>query len=278
MMPVLIFFMRRLFILLCFISAERAMAQELFVYSEPASNMSAKSIGLRLNNYFMRQTLTRENMYQLQPEIMVGLSKKIMLHGEAFFSNMDKNFALEGGSFYAKYRFFSNDDVHSHFRMAAYGKIAVNNALVHHPAIDLNGHNSGYEAGIVATQLINKFAFSAGGSVVHALDNSNGHKFYLPEKNRNAVSYNVAIGKLMLPKEYVDYNQVNVNLMLEMLGQTNLATRNHFLDLAPSVQFIFLSKMRLDIGYRYAVIKDLQRLYDNSFFVRFEYNLFNAFK
>jgi hypothetical protein len=48
---------------------------------------------------------------------MVGVSKKIMLHGDLFFSNMNSNFGFKGGSVYVKYRFFSNDDVQKHFRM-----------------------------------------------------------------------------------------------------------------------------------------------------------------
>ena len=66
--------------------------------------------------------------------------------------------------------------------------------------------------------------------------------------------------------------------MVELLGQMNLHSNKSYLDLAPSVQFIFLSKMRLDIGYRFAMVKDLLRTAENGFLVRFEYNFFNVYK
>ena len=81
----------------------------------------------------------------------------------------------------------------------------------------------------------------------------------------------------MLPKEYTSYEQTNLNLMLEFLGQTNLKTGESFLDIAPSLQLIFHSRIRVDIGYRYALVKDLQRTAPSGGLLRFEYNIFNAF-
>ena len=81
----------------------------------------------------------------------------------------------------------------------------------------------------------------------------------------------------MLPKEYTSYDQLNMNLMLEMLGQTNIASGETFLDLAPSVQFIIKSRIRIDLGYRFALVKELQRTSNDGALIRFEYNLFNAF-
>src|SRR6185312_15955568 len=95
--------------------------QELYVFTEPASNMAAKSIGLRINNYILGETNHSKTDYHLIPEIMFGVSKKVMIHGDVFFSNRTQGFNAEGGSGYIKYRFLSNDDVQKHFRMAAFG-------------------------------------------------------------------------------------------------------------------------------------------------------------
>jgi hypothetical protein len=81
----------------------------------------------------------------------------------------------------------------------------------------------------------------------------------------------------MLPKEYTGYNQTNVNLMLELLGQVNMNTGYSFLDIAPSVQFIFLSKMRLDAAYRIPLVKDLTRTAPGGFLIRLDYYFFNAY-
>ena len=270
--------MKFLFSIFCCFNITALKAQELFVYSEPASNMATKSIGIRANNYLMRETATGNYSHSFAPEIMLGASKKLMLHGEAFFGYDISRFNFDGASFYAKYRFYSADEVHCHFRMAAYGKIASSDNPVTQPAIDLAGRNSGAEAGIVATKLMYKIAVSAGGSFVHAWDNSGNNKFVLGRGSRNAFNYNLSFGKLFLPKIYKTYRQVNLNGMLEGLGQTNAGTGRSFIDLAPSIQLIFFSRMRLDMGYRFPVLNSLSREQDRGFLLRLEYNFFNAYK
>ena len=263
--------------LLLLISILSGKAQELFTYTEPASNMAAKSIGLRLTGTLMYDSYEKSNSLHTMPEFMVGLSRKIMIHGVVFLSNRNKAFIGEGGSLYMKYRFFSVDDVHSHFRMALYGRYAVNNSDIHQQAIDLHGHNSGYEIGYVATKLINKTAVSASCSFIHAQDNSKNNEFVYPSSQRNAATFTMSVGKLMLPKAYTSYKQLNVNAMVELLGQTNLATGRTFVDVAPVLQFIVLSKMRIDMGYRICLDNTLFRTAPEGGLLRVEYNLFNAF-
>ena len=81
----------------------------------------------------------------------------------------------------------------------------------------------------------------------------------------------------MLPKEYTSYEQTNLNLMTEFLGQTNMSTGKTYLDIAPSVQLIFKSRMRVDLGYRFTLISELERTTPEGAFLRLEYNIFNAF-
>jgi len=268
--------MKKILSFLLVFAFAKVTAQELFVFTEPASNMAAKSAGIRLNNYWMKEKNGGRTNYHLLPEIMIGLSKKMMLHGEVFLSNRNDRFIAEGGSLYLKYRFFSMDDVHSHFRLAALGRYSYNNSGIHQQAIDFFGHNSGYEAGLVATKLINKAAMSAGVSYLHATDNG-VEKFIYSNSERNAVYYTLSFGKLMLPKEYSSYEQTNVNLMFEMIGQTNLGNNKTYFDLAPSLQFIFNSRMRFDLGYRFPVVDDLSRTADRGAVIKLEYNFFNAF-
>ena len=259
-------------------------AQELFTYTEPASNMAKGTLGFRLNSTLMKDEVELENNLQIIPEVMLGISKKWMIHLEGFLSDRglvtDRNNTLiaEGGSLYLKYRFYSIDEVHSHFRMAAFSRISINNSDVHQEAIDLNGHNSGYEMGFVATKLQHKIALSASLSLLHALDNKNEIDYRFPSKNRDAINYTFSLGKLLLPKTYKDYNQTNMNGMLEILCQTNINTGKTYVDAAPVLQFIFLSKMRADISYRFPLSNDLYRSASKGFLLRLEYNVFNAIK
>lgn len=252
-------------------------AQELFVFTEPASNMAAKSIGLRVNNGFLKNNETNKINYFLNPEIMWGVSRKTMAHVATFINNGAGNrFSINGASFYLKYRLLSVDDIHNHFRMSAFGKYAFNNSIINQAAIDLTGFNAGYEGGLVATQLINKVALSATSSITHAMNNG-AQKFPLNNNNRNALNYTFSIGKLILPKEYTNYKQTNLNLMLEILGQTNLGTGKTYLDIAPAVQVVINSRAIVDVGYRYGLITDLQRNFTKGVFIRLEYNIFNIY-
>jgi len=278
--------MRRLILVIFIFGFQSVAAQELFVFTEPASNMAAKSIGFRATNYLVDDDYSSNTVYMLMPEVMWGVSKKLMIHANVFLSNRKQvdgfitnpkqQFLLEGGSVYAKYRFYSADDVHSHFRMAVYTRYSFNNSHIHEYAINLTGGNSGYEGGLIATKLINKVAISASASFLHAQDNGS-KKFLFGNKSRNAVNYTLSVGKLMLPKEYTGFKQTNVNLMLEMLGQTNLNKGYSYLDIAPSVQFIFFSRIRFDAGYRYPLVTKLHRTASKGFLLRLEYNIFNAY-
>lgn len=267
--------MKKIPIIIFVFSFSKIYAQELFVFTEPASNMAARSIGIRMNNYLMKEKATNRHNYHLLPELMMGISRKIMLHGEMFLSNRNDKFVAEGGSIYLKYRLLSIDDVHSHFRLAVLARYSYNNSDVHQQAIDFFGHNAGYEGGLVATKLAHKVAVSAGASIMHATDNGK-EKFAYSNKERDALYYTLSVGKLMLPKEYTNYNQTNLNLMLELIGQANLGSNRTYLDLAPSIQFIFGSRARLDLGYRFALADELQRTSPNGFAAKVEYNFFNV--
>jgi hypothetical protein len=251
--------------------------QELFSATEPASNRAKGSIGFRVDNSIMNEINSSKTNYHLIPEIMVGVSKKIMIAGNVFFSNRNETFAREGGSLYARYRFFSRDAMQRHFRMAAFGRVSWNNSDIHQEEINMNGHNTGFETGIIATQLLKKVALSASVSYVNASDNGKGNKFVYGSKNERAINSTFSIGKLMLPKEYKDFRQTNLNLMVELLSQVNTGSGKYYIDIAPTVQFIVNSQSRIDIGYRRELSGTLLRTAPNGFFIRLEHNLFNLF-
>ena len=252
-----------------------ANSQELFVYSEPASNMPARSTGLRLTNWMMNEPNTGRMNYHLIPEVMWGVNKRLMLHAEGFISNRNGSLATEGVGAYAKYRFLSRDDVYRHFRAAAFARVATNNADVHQQTIQVNGHNTGYQAGLVATQLLHKTALSVTAYYEQALPNFGGNE--LPTGNADkAVNYILSAGRLILPRKYKSYDQTNVNLMAELIGQSLPQTGQHSVDIAPSIQFIFMSQARLDIGYRQQLYSNMLRTAPNGLLIRLEYLLFNT--
>lgn len=261
--------------LACF--ALQVQAQELFVYTEPASNVPARSLGLRLTQQIPMQKAGSAVGYQALPEIVWGASAKLMLHAEGFINNRGGTVGFDGASLYGKYRFYSRDDIHRHFRMAFFGRLSYNRGTIMQEAIDVNGQNSGMEWGWIGTKLIDRLAISGTVSWLNAFDNGSAQTKKWPSAYRDALGFSLSAGRLMLPTVYKDYDQVNLNLMLETLGQANLKNGEMFLDLAPSLQLIFKSRMRIDLGYRFAVVKDLDRPVKRMALLRFEYNIFNAF-
>ncbi len=244
--------------------------------TEPASNKPSRSISFRVDHSLMDELETAKINYHLIPEIMVGVSKTLMISGNVFISNRTSRLRAEGGSVYAKYRFLSNDRVQRHFSMAVFGRVSYNNSDIHQEEINLYGHNTGVEVGLVATQLLRKVALSSCVSYANAEDNGGGNKFIYGPENRRAVNYTFSVGKLMLPKEYASYKQTNLNLMVEFLSQVITGSGKYFIDIAPSLQFIVNSQSRLDIGYRKEISTSLIRTSPNGFFVRFEHTLFNV--
>jgi hypothetical protein len=251
-------------------------AQELYSATEPASNIASKSIVFRLDNSIMDEINSSKINYHLIPELGLGISKMLMVRANVFFSNRTEVFRMEGGSIYAKYRFLSRDAVQKHFRMAIYGRLSSNNSDVHQQEINMNGHNSGYELGLVATQLLRKVAVSSSLTLLRAKDNGKGNKFIYSNNEKKAMNYTFSIGKLMLPKEYRSYGQTNVNLMIECISQLNFGSGAYYIDIAPTVQMVIRSQGILDIGYRKQVASTLLRTAPNGFFIRVEYNLFDA--
>src|ERR1700753_2154669 len=106
-----------------------AFCQELYVNTEPASNMATHSLGIRLENqgYFSPDYKNRTTL-----ELMYGESRNVMLHGSVYVSNYYQDQQhFEGGSVYAKFRFLSVDTVQRHFRGAFFAKLSrINNPVV----------------------------------------------------------------------------------------------------------------------------------------------------
>ncbi|HCN83729.1 MAG TPA: hypothetical protein DIT07_08915 [Sphingobacteriaceae bacterium] len=73
------------------------------------------------------------------------------------------------------------------------------------------------------------------------------------------------------------YKQTNVNLYLEFLGKSNPGKAENLMDLAPAVQFIFNSKLRVDLSQRIQLWGNMDRSTKNMYLIRAEYNLFNVF-
>jgi hypothetical protein len=256
-------------------------AQELFPYTEPASNMPAKSMSGKMAAMFGRGVHGNGLEQRYSPEIMFGLSKKWMAHAGFTFSNMYGNsLYYESARLYAKYRFLSFDEVHKHFRMAAFAVGAYSRNNLQHNELNLMGDHSGVQAGIIATQLWNKLAISATISETEVFDWKRGVESLPQQYAFEALNYSLSAGYLVLPMVYRDYDQTNLNVYAELLGGRNLDWKyeKYFLDLATAVQLIFKSASKLNLGYRFQLKSDIYRNMKNSWMISYEHIFLNALK
>ena len=274
--------MKNVFFLLLLSLKTTLHAQELYPYTEPASNMPTHSLSLKNTSVFQRNTHDNNIVQRHMPEVMFGLSKKWMLHLSTTLSNMHQPQVIwEGAKVYAKYRFLSNDDVHKHFRMAVFGAAAFSRNHLDHNEINIAmGDQSGLQGGLIATQLWNKLAFSATGSWNEVLNDERWNKIFPNRYAVHAVNYSLSAGYLLAPFQYKDYTQTNINLYAELLGSRNVdfPQEKYYVDFAPSVQAIFNSTAKLNLGYRFQVSGDIYRLSQKNWMVSFEYIFLNALK
>ncbi|SKB74914.1 hypothetical protein SAMN05661099_2588 [Daejeonella lutea] len=270
--------------------SEGLTAQELYVSTEPASNMPKNSIGLRLTSEVMPGS---DLGFRLVPEVMVGITKNLMGHAILYISDIhQKKQKVEGFGVYGKYRFLSIDSLQRHFRMAAYGRyssinnptytltdFSPNSSSYSFQAIDeinLEGDNSGVQGGLVATQLIHKLALSASVNYNRAFNNRGGNEL-LAGQATEALGYTFSTGYLTYPKVYTSYEQPNINVYMEFLGKTNLVDSKSFLEAAPALQVILNSRTRIDVSKRIEIYGNMARMTKNMWLFRIEHNLFNVF-
>ncbi|HRL72426.1 MAG TPA: hypothetical protein PLH20_11215 [Flavobacterium sp.] len=269
--------MRKYLMVFALFFMQGIVAQELFVVTDPASNVPAGSLGIRLGQSVFKKQMKSGYSYHVMPEVAWGINKNLMVRTSMFVSNSNNQLVAEGASFYTKYRFLSTDDLQSHFRMAAYGRYSFNNATIHQEQIEIMGQNSGFETGIVATQLIKKLAVSASVSYEKAFDNKPDYRFPVAQSD-NAMNYTLSLGRLMYPKKYTNFKQTNINTMIEFVGQTLNENGKSYLDIVPSVQFIINSQARIDFAYKHELYSSMLRSAPNGFYLNLEYNFFNVTK
>lgn len=274
--------MKRNVLLVLLFCSLLAKAQELYVYTEPASNMPAHSLSAKLGaNYIGRQQGNQNRFMQRYiPELMFGINKNWMIHAGGTFADMHTtNFRWESVYLYGKYRFLSRDEVHSHFRMAAFADASYTRSPFHYDEVSLQGDRSGIQLGLIATQLWNKLALSGIVSHTQVLDESRNDKvLYVPSRIYQVMNYSFSAGYLVLPFQYTDYKQTNLNIYTEVLTQQSLDRKAYYVDLAPAIQLIFNSNAKLNLGYRFQLTGDMTRMTESSWLIGFERTFLNALK
>lgn len=266
--------MNKLLILISGFFLHHVSAQELFLITDPASNVPTNALSVNVLQSLFKETHNSGYIYFLMPEVTYGLNKNLMVRGSVFLSDNSNSLSADGASFYTKYRFFSSDDLNSHFRLATFGRVSFNKSEIDQEQIEILGQNSGFETGIVVTKLIKKLAISTTVSFEKTMDKTFKH----PRSDAlgdHATNYTLSFGKLMYPKKYTSFKQTNINLMVEFAGQTINENGRSYFDVVPVIQFIFNSQARLDLGYRHELVSSMKRVAPNGVYFNLHYTFFN---
>jgi hypothetical protein len=253
-------------------------SQELFIFSDPASNLPSKSVNVSIG---IRSPISSSNNYFKQrytATASVGMSKNWMLRTSTAFSNFYSiGSRWETIRLYTKYRFFSKDEVHQHFRLAAFAQAAYTRNPFVYGELNLEGDNNGAQAGIIATQLLHKLAVGGSVSLLKVFAERNKHVHGL-NHSLEAFSYSCSAGYLLFPTNYNSYEQTNINLYVECLGMKGLNGKEYMLDIAPGLQFIFNSNTKLNVGAKFQVASNMIRVGERSYFIGVEHSFLNVLR
>ena len=163
--------MRIIFILLFLFNSIISNSQELYINTEPASLIpkGTKVVRLTNSNIFLSGSNIMggiSNAFLVTPSLAYGLSKKIMVSGSFQFANkpfeqdMMPNFGFNGFKIYSKQRILSTDKEKYHTRLSSFIKFSYHEDKFMEDNIDLELQDTGFEFGLIGTQLINKLAIS----------------------------------------------------------------------------------------------------------------------
>ncbi len=245
----------RLFLIsFCFLSLQLK-SQELFIQTEPASNVPKGVIGVRVFDESYQEHTILRNMYSLR--LMYGLLPRLTIMATASESNHhDVNFPanlafhthngnqttfysgnfqrglaypylFSGVDVYAKFRLLTFDGEHQHLRMALYGEYS--NASVAHDEAEptLLGDTRGYGGGLIVTTLYKHLAVSfTGGFIIpgkyegYSPDLLGGPLVPTELTYGRALLYNLSFGYLLIPLHYQNYDKPNFNVYLEFMGKS----------------------------------------------------------
>ncbi|WP_336518609.1 hypothetical protein [Pollutibacter soli] len=267
------------FVMLGFFSGQ-LQAQELYVFTEPASNMPAKSASLKYKGKFLEGYHSQKLEQRHSIDAEFGLSNKLMFHVGSTFSDMYSypEFQWESVNAYLKYRFLSKDEIHKHFRAAVFMEGSYSRNDMFYDEISFDGDQSGIRTGVIATQLLHKLALSTTLSVSQVLNEQRWDKTTPDPYSYQSFNYSLSAGYLIFPFKYTSFKQTNFNLYLELLGSQALDKKLYYVDLAPAMQFIFNSTIKLNFGYRFQLDGNMHRMAKQSYMVSLETVFLNLLK
>jgi hypothetical protein len=251
-------------------------SQELYPATEAASNGPKDVVRVRA------MAMTQNTDVFTALKAMYSVSSEVMFAGTTTFSSrLPADFPATFGlsdpllrsvTLYGKWRFYTDDKPHQHLRMALFGEYDAATQSVSHETY-MMGVKNGATLGVVGTLLLNRTALSLTASWFAPLPL--GARTAAATLESNILNYSLSVGQLLLPVRYTSYEEVNLNVYVEALGMvydnlyhghqlrldvpggvlhTEYSRRAHVLMLAPAIQCIVDSRMKIDLSARLPIV------------------------
>ena len=253
-----------IFIFLLGFLPDRSSAQELFINTEPASNMPNQSYGFVVGaeSFSSGGSIFTRTDLGFMYEVTGSLMTSAMLHASNYYGS----YGFNNFDAYAKYRIYTDDGFKQHFRIAAYAQGAIGVQRNTFADVELEGGNRGLATGLIFTLLQNRFAISSTIGIITLVPELNAAPGISFQAVRN-YNYSLSAGFLVYPSHYESYHDLNFNLYAELLGKyitydqvetsmPGMIMTNHgsVLDLAIGPQLIINSISRVDLSIRSRLI------------------------
>ncbi len=294
--------------ILLFLLSFAPRAQELFPLTEPASSMPKGVLGLRGMTEFYKEITVLRQMYAAR--IMYGVTSNLSVevtgaasnhhdtilpnnllththnaNGTVFYTANNPTRGIPypvrfvGFNFYAKYRVLSFDGEKSHFRVALFGDYSTVKAAHDESEPTLLDDDGGWEAGLIATKLIDRFAVSLTAGYIQPTFSftETQTQYIFPAQVTQvyygrAVEYDLSFGYRLFPAKYSNtYSESNFNIYVEFLGKTYdsatvkvngdvaalktpLLQAGTYVEMHPGIQWIANSNTRFELTIGYPII------------------------
>ncbi|HEY8402334.1 MAG TPA: hypothetical protein VIK89_13790 [Cytophagaceae bacterium] len=210
----------------------------------------------------------------------------------------------DGFNIYAKYRWLSIDDKQKHLRFAFYGEFAK--AYTPHSEAEpllMGGDNTGVGGGLIITQLYKRFAVSFTYGLAFPFEYVDKEQD-ITFKSGNAINYNLSFGYRIYPAQYSGYDNLNINLYVEFINKQyekaymtaqgkyvdfdfiqyedqyvyKSLQENKYSEIRPSLQFIFNSNTRVDVGVAHPFINQSYLHFYPMYFINVQKYFFRKTK
>ncbi|MEO6693570.1 MAG: hypothetical protein ABIY50_11615 [Ignavibacteria bacterium] len=268
--------LRILFTTALLLLANYSFGQELYIVSHPAANLSKNRIEFRNNVVSYDNFKYFHNSFELN----YGLLGNLTLYNSVFYS-LDNGYKFIGNyEGTVRYRLHDIDKKNYHLRFAAQSGILipvnskpiVSNAVEYElhpghkvkffnfinditvPSVDFHTtDNYTIKNDLIVTNLIKRFSITG----------EMGFNVNVPKNDFKFGNYfdgSLAMGYLLLPKKYNNYNDINVNLYSEskafyflknkFLGNEITNSGGFRLDTYIGIQAIFFSSLMAELSYK----------------------------